>query len=91
MQSSDFVKVLQPCTNGVKRSETTVVVIDGKEYFKKQLPEKYRGDLRLRMALYKEFNVGRQLDCPYIVKYTDINEDENGVYVESTEREQGAD
>ena len=81
MQSSDFVKASQAHTSGMVGSETTVVVIGGKEYFKKQLPEKHRGDLRLRMALYKEFNVGRQIDCPYIVKYTDISEDENGVYV----------
>ena len=86
MESSDFVKAtgnssLTFHANDAGRMSSMVVVVNGKEYFRKQLPEQSRGDLRLRMALYKEFNVGRQIDCPYIVKYTEINEDENGVYV----------
>lgn len=86
MESSDFVKAtgnssLTFYANDAGRMSSMVVVVNGKEYFRKQLPEQSRGDLRLRMALYKEFNVGRQIDCPYIVKYTEINEDENGVYV----------
>lgn len=84
MNSSDFVKGkgAEPLhTKGTGRTMTTVVVVDGEEYFKKQLTGAYRDDLRLRMALYKEFNVGNRLNSPYIVKYREINEDEKGVYI----------
>lgn len=83
MQSSDFVKAKGsiPTTDREGKSVTTVVVIDGEEYFKKQLTAECRDDLRLRMALYKEFNVGNRIDCPHIVKYKGIYEDEQGVYV----------
>lgn len=85
MQTSDFIKgnsdAAPAYVNGGGRSQTTRVVIDGKEYCKKQLAQAYKGDLRMRMALYKEFNVGSLLDSPYIVKYKEINEDEQGLYV----------
>ena len=85
MQSSDFIKaengVALPLVSEGGRSLTTRVVVDGKEYCKKQLAQAYRGDLRMRMALYKEFNVGSQIDSRYIVKYKEINEDEQGLYV----------
>ena len=84
MNSSDFVKgkSAEPLhTKGTGRTITTVVVVDGEEYFKKQLVGAYRDDLRQRMALYKEFNVGNRLDSPYIVKYKAIDEDEHGMYV----------
>ena len=82
MNSSDFIKAKEkaPAT-GREGVLTTAVVIGDKEYFKKQLIRTHRHDLRLRMALYKEFNVGNQIDCPYIVKYKAINEDEEGLYV----------
>ena len=54
MNSSDFVKGkgAEPLhTKGTGRTMTTVVVVDGEEYFKKQLTGAYRDDLRLRMAL----------------------------------------
>lgn len=84
MQSSDFIKAKEHASLlGKKRdgTVTTVVVIAGNEYFKKQLATEYKEDLRRRMALYKEFNVGSHIDCPYIVRYTGINEDEQGLYV----------
>lgn len=33
------------------------------------------------MAMYKEFDAGRQINSPHIVKYVGINEDEQGLYV----------
>lgn len=84
MNSSDFVKGKGAApihTKGTGKTMTTVVVVDGEEYFKKQLTGACRDDLRLRMALYKEFNVGNQTKSPYIVKYREINEDEKGVYI----------
>ena len=85
MQSSDFIKVGSgmhtPEESGGGRMVTTRVVVGDKEYFKKQIAQAYGGDLRLRMALYKEFNVGNQIDSPYIVRYKAINEDEDGLYV----------
>lgn len=84
MNSSEFIKISNKnsdirCKQG--KSITTTVVIEGKKYFKKQLKDGHQNDLRHRMAIYKEFDVGRQIDSPYIVKYTGINEDEKGVYV----------
>lgn len=85
MQSSDFLKLQHNATvvEGYKtrKSATSVVLVEGEEYFKKQLLGDYKNTLRYRMALYKEFNVGNQIECPYIVKYKSINEDENGIYV----------
>lgn len=87
MHSSDFIKannnkiLSRNTAEEQSKSETAVVVINGREYFKKQLKEKHRKDLRCRMSLYKEFNVGHLIDSPFIVKYKEINEDENGVFV----------
>lgn len=82
MHSSDFIKAEDKAPIVSKEGVlTTVVVIEDKEYFKKQLIGTHRHDLRLRMSLYKEFNVGNQTDSPYIVKYQAINEDEEGLYV----------
>lgn len=85
IQSSGFIKEkgdeASANVGGGGRSVTTCVVIEGKEFFKKQLAQAYGDDLRMRMALYKEFNVGSQIDSPYIVKYKEINEDEQGLYV----------
>lgn len=84
MKFSDFIsakRTEQPMAGNGKKSTVSVVVIDGKQYFKKQLADGYRQELRHKMAMYKEFEVGRQLNCPYIVTYTGINEDENGLFV----------
>ena len=82
MDSSNFIKAkANTPTIGKEGVVTTVVVVDGEEYFKKQLVGPCRNDLRLRMALYKEFNIGNQIDSPYIVKYKAINEDEDGLYI----------
>lgn len=64
-----------------KKSIVSAVTIDGKRYFKKQLSPNIKDDLRHRMAMYKEYETGNHLECPYIVKYVGINEDENGLYV----------
>lgn len=63
------------------KSTTSVVTIDGKKIFKKQLNPENKDNLLHRMAMYKEFETGNKIDSPYIVKYTGINEDENGMYV----------
>ena len=84
MNSSDLIEIKDnrpaaSISNG--KSVKTVVVVGGKKYFKKQLTERCKDNLCHRMAMYKEFDVGRQINCPYIVKYIGINEDEHGMYV----------
>ena len=84
MNSSDFILAKDSHTSKEKncgKAITSVVVIDGKNYFKKQLAESCKNDLRHRMAMYKEFDAGRQISSPHIVKYVGINEDEQGLYV----------
>lgn len=83
MNSSEFIQInkqqLPYSTN--RKSITTIVVIDGKKFFKKQLAAGYCENLRHRMAMYKEYEVGQRIVCPYIVRYISINEDENGLFV----------
>lgn len=84
MEYSVFVNTKdaqQPLVSNGKKSVTQDVTIDGKKYFKKQLASGYRENLRHRMSLYKEFEIGQRIDCPYIVKYIGINEDEQGLFV----------
>lgn len=81
---SDFVEANN--TNGFsafrdRKTMTSIVVIEGKKFFKKQLTPEYRDSLRHKMMMYKEFEVGRHHTSPYIVQYTGINEDECGLFL----------
>ena len=81
MVTSEFISTSDKQESSNGKSVTSVVYIGGKKYFKKQLSAENRQDLRHKMAMYKEFDVGRNSDCKYIVKYITINEDENGLYL----------
>ena len=81
MVTSEFISTSDKQESSNGKSVTSVVYIGGKKYFKKQLSAENRHDLRHKMAMYKEFDVGRNSDCKYIVKYITINEDENGLYL----------
>jgi tRNA A-37 threonylcarbamoyl transferase component Bud32 len=63
------------------KSVTSVVVINNKKRFKKQLNHTNKDSLRHKAAMYKEFEIGHDIHCPYIVKYISISEDENGLYI----------
>jgi tRNA A-37 threonylcarbamoyl transferase component Bud32 len=53
----------------------------GKIYCKKQLRPELKDYQRYRDTLRKEYELGVQLNCPYIVRYCDIGEDSGGLYV----------
>lgn len=62
-------------------SETFKRRIDGRLYFVKQLRSEYRGDKRYREAFHKEYEVGKSIDCPYIVKYVAMEEGVDGLCI----------
>lgn len=62
-------------------SETFKRRIDGRLYFVKQLNPEYRGDKRYHEAFLKEYEVGRSIDCPHIVKYVAVEEGADGLCI----------
>ena len=73
MQTSDFIKgnsdAAPAYVNGGGRSQTTRVVIDGKEYCKKQLAQAYKDDLRRQADAFVDLSdlanvVGRPRQSP---------------------------
>ena len=57
------------------------VRISGKEHFMKQLRPELKDDWRYRSAYQKEYEVGRKINNPYIVRYESIDENANGLYI----------
>ena len=57
------------------------VRIGGKEHFMKQLRPELKDDWRYRSAYQKEYEVGRKINNPYIVRYESIDENANGLYI----------
>ncbi len=57
------------------------VRIGGKEHFMKQLRPELKDDWRYRSAYQKEYEVGRKINNPYIVRYESIDENVNGLYI----------
>ena len=85
-QSSDFIK----------RGETTdaelleqfgstslayKIRLNGQVRFMKKLRPELRNDGRYRDLFYKEFNTGKRISSPYIVKYLDIKDDADGLCI----------
>ena len=62
-------------------SETFKQRIDGRLYFVKQLNPEYRDDKRYREAFRKEYEVGKSIDCPHIVKYVTVEEGADGLCI----------
>jgi tRNA A-37 threonylcarbamoyl transferase component Bud32 len=57
------------------------IIMDGQTFFmKKQRPE-LRNDPRVKELFYKEFNTGKSISSPYIVKYIDIKENADGLCI----------
>lgn len=50
---------------------------DNRLYFKKSLKPQFLTNIRHHAAFFKEFYMGRIIDCPYIVKYNKIVDNEN--------------
>lgn len=55
--------------------------IDGRLYFMKQLRDEFKDDPRCRALFFKEYENGKSIRHPYVVEYTSINEDEDGLYI----------
>ena len=87
MQTSDFISDKEESdkieTLGIRgaTSETFKRRIDGRLYFVKQLRPEYSGDKRYREAFRKEYEVGKSIDCPYIVKYVAMEEGADGLCI----------
>ena len=47
----------------------------------KQLRPEYASDPRYRSLFFKEYECGKAISHPYVVRYTDIGEDEEGLYI----------
>lgn len=87
MQTSGFIseehsseKIEQLWTSG-STAVTYKRRVNGKLYFMKCLRPELQGDGRYRDAFFKEFEAGKTVDSPYIVKYVDIIEDNDGLYI----------
>lgn len=58
-----------------------VVRIKGREFFMKQLKPELLDNETYRNLFRKEFDLGKRLDSPYIVKYEQLVENEKEVYI----------
>ena len=87
MQTSDFidnntdVKEKQLIDSGSSTSITYKLSKEGRLYFMKQLRPEYASDPRYRSLFFKEYECGKAISHPYVVRYTDIGEDEEGLYI----------
>ena len=87
MQTSGFISDKEESdkieTLGIRgaTSETFKQRIDGRLYFVKQLRPEYRSDKRYREAFRKEYEVGKSIDSPYIVKYVAMEEGADGLCI----------
>jgi tRNA A-37 threonylcarbamoyl transferase component Bud32 len=57
------------------------VRLNGKWYSKKRLKPELKDSQIYRCALRKEYELGSQVDCPFVVHYDDIGEDADGLYI----------
>lgn len=66
---------------GSKTSQTFKLCINGQLYFMKKLRPEYCNDPRYRRAFIKEYESGKSIIHPNIVKYTYINDDKRDIYI----------
>lgn len=86
MASSDFLvethfEHVQRLDVHGSTSVSFLVTKEGKQYFMKRLRPEFQQHRRYRSAFFKEYEVGRRVESPYIVKYEGINEDDEGLYL----------
>ena len=55
--------------------------MDGRVFFMKKLRPELRNDQSVRELFYKEYNTGKSISSPYIVKYLDIKDDADGLCI----------
>ena len=84
--SSDFIgKTATARTESLEQCGTTSLAyrisVNGQQFFVKKLRPELRRDERYRDLFYKEFNTGRSIDSPYIVKYLEMKDDAEGLCI----------
>ena len=57
------------------------IKLNGQVCFMKRLRPELRNDQRVRELFYKEYNTGKKIDCPHVVKYLDIKDDADGLCI----------
>ena len=67
--------------NNSSTANTYKLRMNGRLYFMKQLRPEYKNDPRYRALFFKEYENGKAIKHPYVVEYTSINENEDGLYI----------
>ena len=75
-----FEKIIELRVTGAT-SHCYIVRRNGREYFMKRLKPELQSDENFRNLYRKEYDLGSQLDSPYIVKYEQLNIDEQGTFI----------
>ena len=75
------LELKQPLGHGGQTSLSYKVRIRGKEYFMKQLRPEQKSDHRYRALFQKEFEVGSAVDHSHVVRYLQMGEDADGVFI----------
>ena len=63
------------------KSRTFKRRIEGRLYFMKLLRAEYNADSRYHSAFFKEYEVGKSISSPYVVKYVGIENNSDGLYI----------
>lgn len=77
----DKVSDVELLDNSGSTSIAYKICIEGQTYFMKQLRPELQHDNRYRNAFIKEYHTGRNIQSPFVVKYLDLREDTNGLYI----------
>lgn len=62
-------------------STMSLVRINGVQYIKKQLLPEYEAQPYFRNLFRKEYEAGRRLDSPYVIRYERLVENEEETYI----------
>ncbi len=68
-----------PCSGAT--SLAFVLYRNGESMFVKRLRPEFVGNAHYHQLFYKEYTLGCQLDCPYIVRYKDLHDEPSDCYL----------
>lgn len=68
-----------PCSGATSLSY--MLIRDGESMFLKRLRPEFVGKAHYHQLFYKEYTLGSQMDCPYIVHYKDMHDDPSDCYL----------
>lgn len=89
-ESSGFIDIdkegalfesVMPLDVGGSTSQAYMVNRGGEQFFMKQLRAEYLDDPRFRLIFEKEFKEGIQIEHPHIVRYKEMGENSQGLYI----------